>query len=365
MSEGIEVKRVLPVLLIICLLAALLSGCGGAKPAAVEGETVVFTDSAGRQVTVPATITRVAPSGAVATMFLASVCPEYMVCIASTPSSSQYKYLDERLLRLPTTGQLYGSKSTINLEALLDAQPQVIIDLGDAKDGIARDMDALQKQTNIPVVFIEADLPHMAAAFRALGALLSGKEARCEALAAYVEETVALAAERAPLIPEEDRTSVMYATGVSGLNTNAKGSTQAQVIELVGARNAIVVDDVSNRGGGNTINMEQLYLFDPDVILFTTGSQYGAADGDPDWRQLRAVQSGAVYEIPALPYNWMSSPPSLNMLLGVRWLGNLLYPELYDYDMVAEAQRAYKLLWDYELTDAEAREMLLHSTCRE
>ena len=72
-----------------------------------------------------------------------------------------------------------------------------------------------------------------------------------------------------------------------------------------------------------------------------------------------------MYEIPALPYNWMSSPPSLNMLLGVRWLGNLLYPELYDYDMVAEAQRAYKLLWDYELTDAEAREMLLHSTCRE
>ena len=83
---------------------------------------------------------------------------------------------------------------------------------------------------------------------------------------------------------------------------------------------------------------------------------------DPSWSQLRAVQTGEYYEIPNLPYNWMSSPPSLNMLLGIRWLGNLLYPEVYAYDMAAEAQRAYRLLWDYELTDAEAEELLRNST---
>ena len=355
-------KRFVPILLIVSILVCL-SGCG-ARTARVSGETVVFTDSAGRDVELPAEITRVAPSGAVATMFLASVCPEYMVCIASTPSSSQYKYLDERLLRLPTTGQLYGSKSTINLEALLSADPQVIIDLGDAKDGIRQDMDALQKQTRVPVVFIEADLPHMAQAFRMLGTLLQGKQARCETLAAYVEETLALAAEKSAAIPDAERRTVMYTSGVSGLNTNALGSTQAQVIELVGARNAIVVEDVSNKGGGNTINMEQLYRFDPDVILFTTGSMFSRAAEDPAWKPLRAVGNGDYYEIPALPYNWMSNPPSLNMLLGVRWLGNLLYPAQYDYDMCAEAQRAYKLLWDYELSDAEARALLGNSTLK-
>lgn len=355
-------KKLTAILLV--LLLVLLPGCGGQTNIPEDVETVLFTDSAGRQVEVPAEITRVAPSGAVATMFLASVCPDYMVCISSTPSSSQYKYLDQGLIKLPTTGQLYGSKSTINLEALLDAQPQIIIDLGDSKDGIKHDMDALQKQTGVPVVFIEADLPHMAQAFRMLGQLMGAKADRCEELAAYVEETLELAQTNAAKIPEEERVSVMYTSGVSGLNTNAKGSTQAQVIELVGASNAIVVEDVSDKGGGNTINMEQLYLFDPDVILFTTGSMYGAADQDAAWKQLRAVSQGTCYEIPCLPYNWMSNPPSLNMLLGVRWLGNLLYPEYYDYDMTAEAQRAYKLLWDYDLSDEEAQEMLANSTLK-
>ncbi|MGN0968739.1 MAG: ABC transporter substrate-binding protein [Oscillospiraceae bacterium] len=350
---------------LLAFLLVLLPGCGGQQnSAAGDVETVLFTDSAGRQVEVPAEITRVAPSGAVATMFLASVCPDYMVCISSTPSSSQYKYLDEGLVRLPTTGQLYGSKSTINLESLLDSQPQIIIDLGDSKEGIKGDMDALQKQTGIPVVFIEADLSHMAQAFRMLGQLMGAKADRCEKLAAYVEETLALAQTTAAQIPESERVSVMYTSGVSGLNTNARGSTQSQVIELVGASNAIVVEDVSNKGGGNTINMEQLYLFDPDVILFTTGSMYDTAADDPAWKQLRAISRDTYYEIPCLPYNWMSNPPSLNMLLGVRWLGNLLYPDYYDYDMAAEAQRAYKLLWDYDLSDEEVQEMLANSTLK-
>ena len=157
----------------------------------------------------------------------------------------------------------------------------------------------------------------------------------------------------------------MYATGVSGLNTNASGSTQAQVIDLVGACNAVTVEDVSNRGGGNPINLEQLYLFDPDVILFSAGSMYSDAASDPAWAKARAVREGRYYEIPALPYNWMSSPPSLNMLLGIRWLGNLLYPDIFDYDIVAEVQRAYALLWGYELTDTEATELLARSTLRE
>ena len=359
-------KRIVSLVLIFALCLTLLCACGDPKAAVTEkGKTVTFIDSAGRKVEVPAEITRVAPSGAVATMFLASVCPEYMVCIASSPSSSQNKYLDEALLRLPTTGQLYGSKSTINLEALISAGPQVIIDLGDAKDGISRDMNALQKQTGIPVVFIEADLPHMAEAFRMLGKLLLGKSDRCAQLADYVEETVSLASDNAAKIPEDSRVSVMYTSGVSGLNTNAAGSTQAQVIDLVGAVNAITVEDVSNRGGGNPINLEQLYLYDPDVILFTTGSMFSDAASDPAWSKVRAIREGRYYEIPALPYNWMSSPPSLNMLLGIRWLGNLLYPDIYDYDMAAEAGRAYALLWGYELSDAEAQTFLQNSTLRE
>ena len=51
-----------------------------------EPETVSFTDSLGRTVELPADITRIAPSGAVATMILAAIAPECMVIINAAPS---------------------------------------------------------------------------------------------------------------------------------------------------------------------------------------------------------------------------------------------------------------------------------------
>ena len=335
-----------------------------AEPEEEPAQTVDVTDSLGRVVTIPAEVTSVAPSGAVASMFLASIAPEYMVTINAEPSAAQMAYLDARLAELPATGQMYGSKANLNLEALLASGAQLIIDLGDKKDDMAADLDGLQEQVGIPVVFIEADLPHMADAYRTLGTILSGKAARGEEIAAFVDETVAMAEENSAKIQDDERVSVMYTSGEDGLGTNAKGSVQAQVLDLVGAENAIVVEDVSNKGGGNIINLEQLYTFDPDVILFAAGSLYDTVAQDEAWSTLRAVQSGSYCQIPSEPYNWLSNPPSLNMLLGVWWLGNLLYPQYYDYDMVEKTQEIFQLFWDYDLSEEEARQMLANSTLK-
>ena len=173
-----------------------------------------------------------------------------------------------------------------------------------------------------------------------------------------------MAAEASARVTDAERVRVMYTSGVSGLDTNAEGSTQAQALSLVGAENAIVVPEVSNRGGGNTINLEQLYHFDPDVILFAPGSIYATAAEDEAWNRLSAIRAGKYYEIPGLPYNWLSGPPSINMLLGVWWLGNLLYPQYYDYNVTEKTQEAFEVLWGYALSDKEAAEMLRGSTLK-
>ena len=128
------------------------------------------------------------------------------------------------------------------------------------------------------------------------------------------------------------------------------------------AVNAVVVGDVSN--SGDTVNMEQLYLFDPDVILFTEGGPFGAVKSDSAWQQLKAIRNDTYYEIPGTPYNWMSGPPSVNMILGIWWLGNLLYPDLYEYDMAEAAQEIYKLFWNYDLSEEEAAGMLKNSSLK-
>lgn len=355
-------QRLLAFFLILCLCLPL-AACGkkqGYDP--LEGvETRVVTDSAGRQVEIPADIRRVAPSGSTAQMILMPIAYDLLAGLSSSPSTAQIPYFPEEVRYLPTFGQFYGSKANLNMESLIDARPQIIIDLGDKKDSIADDMDRIQKQTGIPTVFIEANLDDMAAAYRTLGDILNRSD-MAESLAQFIEKTVSMARENSAKIPENQRLSVLFGTGSTGLACNAAGSVQADVIDLVGAVNAIIPQEVSNRGGGTTVSLEEVYAVEPDVILLSAGGPYDTlAQGE--WAGLQAVQSGKYYEIPGLPYDWMSSPPSVNRVLGIWWLGNLLYPELYDYDMVQVAREYYGLFWHYDLTE-EARQMLSRSTLK-
>ena len=323
--------------------------------------TMTVTDSAGRTVVLPENLTQIAPSGTAAQMILYTIVPDLMVGWSKTPSEMQKKYIDEKYFNLPEFGQFYGKNATLNLESLIAAKPQVIIDMGDMKKGHAEDMDRIQEQTGIPTIFIEANLDSFAAAYRMLGELF-GEQEQAEKLASYIDETVQTAQTNAQKIPTDERVSVMFGTGETGLDVNAKGSIHSAVIEMVGAENAIEVADVSNKGGGNTVNMEAVLLAQPDVIVLSAGSIYDTVASDENWSSITAVQNGRYYEIPSEPYNWLTEPPSVNRILGIRWLGNLLYPALYPYDMIEETKQFYELFWHYSLEDAEAKELLARST---
>ena len=348
-------KKTLSIFLISILVIGTLFAQAASETAGKE--TIAFKDSAGRTVEIPASIDKVAPSGAVATMFLAAFAPERMCTVSGRPSSSQLEYLPSELAKLPETGQMYGSKATLNLEELLSSGAELVIDLGDYKKGIEEDLDALQAQIGIPVIFIESNLENMASAFRTLGKILS-KEERGEALGAFVDETMAMAKENREKIKDDEVLSVMYTTGVDGLGTNAKGSTQAQVLELVGAENAIVVEKLSNKGGGNQINLETAMSADPDCIIFSDDSIATEVATLPGWKEMSAIRNGKYCVVPSSPYNWLGNPPSMNMVIGVWWLGNLLYPEYYSYSMVERIREIYSLLWNYDMTQEEAKAML-------
>ncbi|NLW07967.1 MAG: ABC transporter substrate-binding protein, partial [Clostridia bacterium] len=47
-----------------------------------------------------------------------------------------------------------------------------------------------------------------------------------------------------------------------------------------------------------------------------------------------------------------------NRILGIKWLGNLLYPEIYGYDMTKETREFYKLFYHYDLSDEELTSLL-------
>ena len=351
--------RLVSLFLVVSLMLCL-SACKAESHKTQDGgemEPFIFTDSCGREVELGKNIERVAPSGLIASMILIAAAPEKMVSVSKELSDSQRKYLPDCIDTLEATGQLYGGKATLNLEQLLALDPQVMIDFGDYKDSLAADLDAFTEQTGIPAIFIESDLDSLGEAFRTVGKLL-GCEERCNACAELAERTLAMAEENRAKISPEDAVRVMFTTGPSGLGTNPEGSFHAQVIDLIGAKNAIVLNEISQAGGGNPINLEQLYNFDPDIIIMNPDAPYGEILSDPAWAELEAVKNGRVYVIPASPYNFVADPPSVNMILGVWWLGSICYPEIYDYDLTEAVQECYRVLWGYELSDEEASAFL-------
>jgi iron complex transport system substrate-binding protein len=164
--------------------------------------------------------------------------------------------MDEKYWSLPVFGQFYGKSNTLNLEALIEADPQVIIDLGDKKASHKEDMTGVQEQTGIPTIFIEANLNTFPDAYRKLGKLL-GKEEKAEQIAQYIERTVAMAKENAAKIPEDQQYPSCSAPG-DRIGCQCEEFDPCRRHRCHRRRERHRRPNVSSKGGGNTINMEQL-----------------------------------------------------------------------------------------------------------
>ena len=350
-----NVKRLLALILALVMSLSLFA-CGqkqddkqdNVQDDVQETATRVFTDSCGRQVTVPTEVRKVAVSGPLAQMVVFAIAPDRMVGVANAWDETAKEYFDAKYLDLPLLGQLYGGKGELNLETLLAAAPDVVIDVGEPKGGLAEDMDALQEQTGIPFVHIDAYLATMDETYAMLGDLLAMPN-EAQGLADYCRAMY----DRVKAIADSvDKANILYITGVEGLNVIAQGSYHAEVIDML-ANNLAVVDEPSSKGTGNEVDMEQILNWNPDVILFAPDSIYDTVADNENWQTITAIKEGNYYEVPFGPYNWMGFPPSVQRLLGMQWMAAVLYPDAVDYDMYEAVSAYFELFYHCELTEAQ------------
>ena len=360
-------KKKLFALLLAFAMVLTLASCGTAETtqdaqedAAQEtaGEPTIrtFTDSVGRTVELPTEIEKVALSGPMAQIVLFALCPDKLVGLSTAWSAEAEVYLDTAYYTMPEIGQLYGGKGELNLETLLSSGAQVVIDVGEPKDSIVEDLDGLQEQTGIPFVHITATIETMDDAYRMLGELL-GMESEAEELAEYCASVYDRTVEIANSV---EKKNILYIAGEEGLNVIAKDSYHAEIIDLL-SNNLAVLDDPSSKGTGNEVDMEQILNWNPDVIIFSPDGAYDTVPSDPNWQTITAIQNGEYYETPMGPYNWMGFPPSVQRLLGMMWMAQVLYPEAADYDLYEEVATYYELFYHCELTVEQYEELVANS----
>ena len=344
---------------LILILAMLLCGCSQAAPAA-SAESREFTDSTGRTLTIPAKITKIAITGPLSQVYILPLAGDMLVGVSNAYAEDAQIYLPSYIYEKTEIGQLYGGKGEMDLEALLTAAPEIVIDIGEPKGTMAEDLTALTEQTGIPFLHIDANVKTAPEAYRILGELL-GRREKAEELASWCETTYRnMTSMMEKVDADGSRKSLLYCLGDKGVNVIAEGSFHAETVNMM-ASNLAVVEDVVATGAGNEVDLEQILLWDPDVIIFAPDSCYATIAGEPQWHSISAVASGAYYETPYGPYGWLSSPPAVQRYLGMLWLGALLYPEYIQYDLQTEITKYYKLFYGCDLTDEMYQHLVVNA----
>ena len=321
----------------------------------------IFTDMAGRKVIVPKKITRVMGMSPVGTILVYTLSPELLAGWNYQPVSGELALIQEPYRHLPVLGGWYGKNNTANLEEILKAHPDVLISMGDTMGTTVA--ERVQQQTHIPVVVLDGSLKKLPDAYMKAAELL-GNQARAAQLAAECRKTLQEIEAKVNTIPATKRRRIYYAEGPTGLQTEPGNSMHSEALIFAGAVNVAAVPN--QQGYGLTpISMEQVLQWNPEIVIsgydHTTfpSEFYTKVWTDPVWKRIAAVRNREVYETPQYPFCWIDRPPSVNRIIGLKWLANLFYPNLFHYDMRKETRNFYQTFYHVQLSEAQLNQVLL------
>jgi len=328
------------------LVAASALPRAASAQAAVRGEVV---DDAGRKIRIPARAARIFASGPPASILVFAVAPDALIGWTTPFRPAERPYVAPKYADLPALGRLTGRGNTANVEVVIAAKPDVIVDYGAINDTYVSLADRVQQQTGIPYLLLDGAFDRISASLRTIGAL-AGDEARGEDLATYARATVDDVTQRVARVPAAKRPRLYYARGPRGLDTGLAGSINMEVIDRMGATN---VAASMGRGGLVQVSLEQVLAWNPEVIVTTDPTWFASVRRDPLWRPVAAVASGRVHLAPAEPFGWIDFPPSINRLVGLRWLGRILYPDAFPEDLRPVVREFYTRCYHQAPTEAQ------------
>jgi iron complex transport system substrate-binding protein len=327
----------------------LIAGLAGTLLAPRDARAAAIRDASGRSITVPADVKRVFPAGPPAAILLYTLAPELLLGWPRANRPEEREFLLADVGGRPEVGRLTGRGNTANLESVLALKPDLILDIGSTSATYVSLAERVEQQTGIPYALLDGRFTGTAETYRLLGELIGHPDAAA-ALARYAEETLRQVRERTA---GADRARVYYARGPRGLETGLGGSINVETIELLAANVA-----GGTKGGLANVSLEQVLVWNPDVIITIDQDFFAAIHSDPAWSSVAAVRAGRVHLSPKLPFGWVDFPPSVNRLIGLWWLGKVLYPALFPEDLHALTRDFYGQFYHVTPTDAQIERVL-------
>lgn len=328
----------------------IIGACMGMSVSAYD-----VVDMADRNVTIGKTIQKVYAPSPYGSYALYAMAPSMMSGWVMSIADKNKPYLDPIARDLPVLGSISGQGQTSAIESMLSQKPDLILMWSASPVSPLSQTNQKLEQLTVPYVYAVAeDMNAYPAVFRFLGEVLDKKE-RGEMLASRMQtvlDEVKTAVDKATYKPK-----VYYAEGTDGLSTECDDSIHVQILKLLGNVN-VHQCHTSNHKGFEKVTLEQILLYDPDVIITPEELFWNGVQTHPQWKEVRAVREGRVYLIPTTPFNWFDRPPSFMRFIGLQWLANLLYPNEYPIDIKEETKRFYADFMHVSLDDASLNVIL-------
>ncbi len=330
-----------------------------------DSETITVIDHNGDRVEVPKEINRVVstsmyPLPSVFTMFMGSA--EKLVGIHPVSmAAAQNSVLSKMFPEILDASTDFIQGSEINLEELMKLDPDVII--YHANNAAEKE---LLKSTGIPAVGISAtnwdyDVIETYDQWIDILSQMFPEQDKTEEVSRFSQEIYDLVQERVADIPEEERTRSMliFTYDETALTVSGEHFFGQYWADASGGIN---VGEVLDEEQSVTINMEQVYEWDPDVIYITnfTAAQpedlYTNSIASDDWSEVAAVKNEQVYKMPLGSYR--SYTPGVDTPLTLLWMAKTMYPDLFeDIDMNQQVKDYYSEVFGVELTDEDVTAM--------
>ncbi|THF62588.1 ABC transporter substrate-binding protein [Pseudothauera rhizosphaerae] len=344
--------RIPALALLACGLACGAAAADAPPDCAASGPHArAVVDMAGRTVTLPPTVNRIATVGSVPVIngYLFTLGAGRAIVNGLPPRFTQSNrwwlqtaiapYLADRPV---LQGQI---SSEVDLETLVELAPDLVITMD-------RPRVRVLEAARIPVLFIEwKDASDIRANMHILGCALD-RRPQGEDYLRYLDDTMRRIRQALAGTSRAGRPKVLYFSP----NTMATPLDIANWwIEEAGGES---VTAGLAKGGTAHYSHEQLLLWNPDILIVNSPEQETAVYRDERFAKLRAVRNGQVYVTPTGAHAW--GQRTVEQPLTVLWAAKLFHPALFaDVDLSREMRTFYRRFFDYPLTDEEAHTILM------
>lgn len=362
----------------IVLAVTMLAGCGTASTAkttasasasasasAIPAE-VTITDHADRTVTVPTDPKKVAildiyPLPSLLTVYLNSadsiVAMEPVSMNAAKAGILSQLYPD--ILNVNTD---IMNGDDVNMEALAALQPDVVFYNAAKKDEAQQLEDAGLTAVGISATKFNYDAIKTYQEWMSLLDQIypdyAGK--RGTQAGDYASQVYNEVQDKVKDVTDKQKVLFLYQYDDTAMVTSSSKFFGQWWCDAVGATN--VAQDVPADNMNAKITMEQVYEWNPDVIIITNFTKttpddlYNNAIGSDDWSSVKAVQDKRVYKMPLGVYRTYT--PGIDTPLTLEWLAQAVYPELFsDVDVASDVKDYYNKLFGVTLTDDQISAM--------